>query len=163
MQLRTDERVIDGRRFYTTSFPVLEALPMWAAIGKLVAPAAARMRNADSLKIAETINRITKAEDIDVALAGDIIGAFGPALMAFFQAVDPAELRALVRTMLSSTTAIVDGASIRMNDELAVHAVLGDNIGLMVKLAIWVGRHNFKGFRSAPPVGNGGAPAADKR
>lgn len=160
MTLRSDDRTIDGIRFLTTSIHALDGMVLWARLGKLAAPALSRMRSTDALKIVAVLQKLDKLEDLDVALAGDIFGAFGPALTELFAHLEPQTLVQISKQMLVSTTAICDGVKMELGgNETAIHAVLGDQVGTLLKLLVWVGRHNFKSFRFAPPASAGGAPA----
>jgi len=164
MTLRSDDRIIDGTRFITTSLPVLDGLVLWAQLGKLAAPALSKLRSVDATGVASVLARLGKLEELDAALAGDIFAAFGPALTELFAKLEPATMRALARSMLASTTAIVDGVKLRFADgDVAIDAAFGDRFGTFMKVLFWVGRHNFQSFSSAPHASIGGAQPAVSR
>lgn len=147
----SERRTIDGIPFYTHPLPVMDGLVLWARLGKMTAPALVKLRGVDREALGALLAKLGDVKELDLVLAGDIMGAFGPAIVELFRHIDPADLRIVTRQLLQSTTAL-SPVKTKLDTDEAIEAVMEGNIGTLMKLLLWVGQVSFRSFF---PAGRG--------
>jgi len=155
--LTVEEEVIGGVTIRTQRLNVLRALPLWARVVNLLAPAASCLDRLEK----EDLTKLRTALDGEPSL--DDLVKLVPAFLPFLASLDGAALVALGRDVLVSTTATVERngkpTKIDLSREAGIVAAFGTDLGTFLRVLWFVGRVNFASFFAA--AGSGDSLPAD--
>ncbi len=122
---------------------VLEGLVVQTKLAKLVTPALIKLRDVDKRALVSLFGKLGKLEDLDLSVAGELIGTLGAPALELVNNVDPLELRKIARELLVATFAITAAGRTELKTDDAFTQTFGGDVLMLLKAMVWVAGHNF--------------------
>jgi hypothetical protein len=122
--LRSETREIEGIVVTATQLPPLRALALMPRLGKVMAPLLA-------------LDGVTAETDVESLV---------PVILKVLDSLEDDQAVALVRDLLASSTAQLDGKLYPLNTDSMLTGVFGGNVMAMVKAAVFAVEVNFGDF-----------------
>ena len=138
MGIRSEEKIIDGKKVISTTLPPTSHIALQVKLFKILGPSVGEFFKA----IGGTKSKL-KISDIDVSKFAGIFETLACKL-------DPEEFTALILEILKST--LVNGQDVSKQDTFNI--VFTDEYDLMYKVVYFALEVNFKSFLSKMGIGN---------